>query len=63
MWPVSPIALIHEKMQRRHLARLRRTVGVTGLELPDMPSPWPFRLCVLVALVATCAGFIATVMR
>lgn len=52
MWPVSPMVIIHERMQRRHLARLRRTVGVTGLELPESGRDYPTAVMCIAGIVA-----------
>lgn len=36
---MTPTQLVHERITRAQLARLRRAVGVTGYELPDNRDP------------------------
>lgn len=55
---MSPTEFVVERMQREHLKRLRRSIGVTGYELPEEPTRRIGALAVACALGAVGAAWL-----
>jgi hypothetical protein len=55
---MSPVEYINARQERQRLARLRRVIGVTGLELPDDGRPGAAPAIVLLGVLGIGAGLV-----